>query len=76
MVAHLNDTNAMPRTQSAYKQFHSMETTLLKVVSEIATATNSGRVTALYLIDLSAAFDSVDHEIQLARLKKVAMNIP
>ena len=70
MVAHWNATNSMPRTQSAYRQFHSTETALLKVFSNIATTTDSGRVTALCLLDLSAAFDTVDHEILLARLEK------
>ena len=70
MVAHLNATNAMPKTQLAYRQFHRMDTARLKVFSDIATTIDSGHVTALCLLDLSVAFDTVDHEILLARLEK------
>ena len=57
------------RTQSAYRQFHSTETVLLKIFSDIATATDSGYVTALCRLDLFAAFVTVDYDILLARLK-------
>ena len=70
MLAHLNATNAMPSTQSAYRQFHTTETAILKDFSDIATAADSGRVKAMPLLHLSAAFDTVDHEILLPRLEK------
>ena len=71
MVAHLDAINAMPQNQSAYRQFHSTETALLKIFNDIATAKDSGYVTALCLLDLSAAFDTVDYDILLARLKNI-----
>ena len=70
MLARLNATNAMTSPQSVYRQFPSTETALLKVFSDIAIASDSGRVTALCLLDLSAAFDTVDPEILLARLEE------
>ena len=47
--------------QSAYKQFHSIETALLKVRNDVTL--NKNKVTALTLLDLSAAFNTVDHNI-------------
>ena len=70
MVAHLEATDAMPRTQSAYRRHHSTETAFLKVFNDINTAIDSGQVTALCLLDPMAAFDTVDHCILLYRLEK------
>ena len=58
-------TNA---SQSAYKQFHSTETALLKVHNDINLNIDNGKVTALTLLDLSAAFDTIDHGILIKRL--------
>ena len=60
--------NLMPRLQSAYRRHHSTETALLRVVSDILRAVDSGKVALLSLLDLSAAFDTVDHSILLDRL--------
>ena len=54
--------------QSAYKQFHSTETALLKVHSDINLNIDNGNITALTLLDLSAAFDTIDHNILITRL--------
>ena len=51
--------------QSVYWQFHSTETAVLIVHSDIVRATDSGLVSALVLLDLSAAFDMVDNCIVL-----------
>jgi hypothetical protein len=53
---------------SAYRQKHSTETALLKVRSDIVMKMNSENVVLLVLLDLSAAFDTVDHEIFLSRI--------
>lgn len=54
--------------QSAYKKHHSTETALLKIHSDISKAMDQGKVTALTLLDLSAAFDTIDHTILVNRL--------
>ena len=54
--------------QSAYKQFHSTETVLLKVHNDVTLNMDKGKVTVLTLLDLSAAFDTIDHNIIIKRL--------
>ena len=59
--------------QSAYRPHHSTETALLRVQNDILTSINNKEVTLLVLLDLSAAFDTVDHAILLHRLKDIGI---
>jgi len=57
------ETNGfMPLLQSAYRHHYSTETALRKVLSD-AWITDDDKVTLLVLLDLSTAFDCVDHDI-------------
>ena len=47
---------------SAYRAHHSTETAIIAVHDEITRAIDVGNVCALVLLDLSAAFDTVDHQ--------------
>ena len=69
VVGHLEVHELMPRLQSTYRRFHSTETAVLKVLSDIFAAADCQQLTLLGLLDLSAAFDCVDHDILLRRLK-------
>ena len=66
---YLNCSNLFPVFQSAYRQNHSTETALLKVMNDILLNMNNQRVTLLILLDLSAAFDTVNHDTMLRRLE-------
>ena len=57
---YLNEYELLPSVQSAYRQFFSTETAVLKVVSDVLTAMDRGQITLLGMFDLSAAFDTVD----------------
>ena len=57
--------------QSAYRAQHSTETALLRVKNDILHGIDNRQVVALVLLDLSAAFDTVDHNILLKRLEQV-----
>ena len=56
--------------QSGYKKYHSCETALLKMTNDMLKSINNNDMIALILLDLSAAFDTVDHNILISRLRK------
>ena len=58
----------MTAFQSAYRKHHSTESALLNIPNDILLNMAKGSVTALTLLDLSAAFDTIDHTILLDRL--------
>ena len=55
--------------QSAYRRLHSTESALLKIQNDIAASLDSGKAVALTLLDLSAAFDTIDHDILFNSLR-------
>jgi hypothetical protein len=57
--------------QSAYRRFHSCETALLKIMNDAFLAVDNKKVSILTLLDLSAAFDTVDYNI----LKKILISL-
>jgi len=59
----------LPDLQSAYRAHHSTETAVVKVLADIPKALDGGDLAMLTLLDLSAAFDTVDHGILLHRLE-------
>ena len=69
LVDYLEANELMPKLQSAYRRHHSTEIAVLRVLSDILTAMDNQQVTLLALLDLSAAFDCVDHDILLSRLQ-------
>ena len=68
-MSYLNKSYLLPTHQSAYRRHHSTETAVTKVYSDILGAADDGKLFLLILLDLSAAFDLVDHSILLKRLK-------
>jgi hypothetical protein len=66
---HLSANNLNDPNQSAYKPFHSTETLLTKIHNDIMVNGNNGDLTLLVLLDLSAAFDTIDHDILIRRLE-------
>ena len=67
-MTYLKENGLLPDLQSAYKVRNSTETAVLKVLSDILLALDSGDIGMLVMLDLSAAFDSVDHATLLKRL--------
>ena len=55
---HITSNDAMPKFQSAYRQFHSTETALIKIFNDLLLAADQGQVSALCLLDLTSAFDT------------------
>ena len=68
LQTHLDDAGLMTASQSAYRKHYSTESALLNIHNAILLNMAKGSVTALTLLDLSAAFDTIDHTILLDRL--------
>ena len=68
LVSYLEQNHLDEPLQSAYKKFHSCETALVRVQNDMLCAIDKRCCVALLLLDLSAAFDTVDHNILLQRL--------
>ena len=68
-IEHIDKNNLMETNQSAYHKHHSMESCLLKIKTDILDATDNQKVTTLILLDVSAAFDTIHHDILLQILK-------
>ena len=66
---YLSTHNLYSRTQSAYRPGHSTETALLKVQNDVLQAIDNHQEAVLVLLDLSAAFDTIDHQVLLQRLQ-------
>ena len=57
------------RLQSAYRREHSTETALLHVMNSVYAAADAKKITALVGLDISAAFDTIDHDVLASRLE-------
>ena len=67
---YLMNNNLHENFQSAYKVHHSNETVMAKVQDDILHAIDSNKAVVLLMLDLSAAFDTLSHEILLDRLSQ------
>jgi hypothetical protein len=67
-TSYVATASLFPSQQSAYRAYHSTETAVLSVHNDLVCATDRGHVSSLMLLDLSAAFDTVDHKLLLTVL--------
>ena len=70
VTTHMEQNVLNEPLQSAYRAFHSPETALIKVFDSVLSHMDDGNAVFLTLLDLSAAFDTVDHRILLRRLRE------
>ena len=66
---HLQVNNLTETYQSAYKSSHSTETALLRVKHDVLKELDKGKSVMLVLLDLSSAFDTIDHYILIERMQ-------
>ena len=69
LTDYLQSGDLLPRLKSGFRSGHSTEMATLRVLSDIMTAVDGRDTAALVLLDLSAAFDAVDHAILRRRLQ-------
>ncbi len=65
----LRANNIFETFQSGFKPLHSTESDVLRVLNDTLLATDSGDYVILILLDLTSAFDTVDHKTLLSRLE-------
>ncbi len=70
MTTHMTVNNLHDIMQSSYKENHSTETAMLRMHNDILTALDQKKSVLIICMDLSAAFDTVDHDILLNCIKK------
>ena len=68
LMIHLKYNSLLASRQSAYRQHHSVETALIRVQNDLLQSMDRGNEAVLVLLDLTSAFDTVDHSILLTRL--------
>ena len=68
---HCNSNSLLPDYQSAYRKYYSCGTSLVKLVNDILWAMEKQLVTVVVILDLSAAFNTVDHDLLLEVLEKL-----
>ena len=70
LLQHCEDNHLLPDFQSAYRANYSTETSLVKLVNDILWSMEQSQIMTVVLLDLSTAFDTVDHDILLSILNK------
>ena len=68
LLDHCTQHNLIPDFQSAYHKNYSTETSLLKLTNDILWGFESQNITSTVILDLSAAFDTIEHDILLSIL--------
>jgi hypothetical protein len=68
MGTHKDKQRLHEKMQSAYRNGHSTETALVRIQNDLLTAIDNKKCVFLVLLDMSTAFDTVDHSVLLKRL--------
>ena len=71
LTPHIAATGQFNPMQSAYRKHHSMETALLKILDDLYRIIDDKRSAVLVGFDLSAIFDTIEHDILTIRLQTV-----
>ena len=69
LTDYMTENNLHEHLQSAYKPGHSTETALVKEQNDILTSIDQHGIVILVMLDLSAVFDTIDHDILFSRME-------
>ena len=73
LINYLNANSLFDTRQCAYRKFHSPETLLLSILDDFLNKIDNNSNIQLILLDLSAAFDYIDHSILIKRLEDIGI---
>ena len=68
MMKYLTENNLLHPNQHAYKTKHNTTTAMLQMTDKWTQAIDSGQMAGVCLIDMSAAFDLVDHNLMIEKM--------
>lgn len=70
-TSYLLSRERLTKNQSGNKKWHSTETSVLQTTDAILSAIDEKKLTAIVLLDMSKAVDSISHEILISKLQDV-----
>ena len=71
---YLNSFDCIPKFQSAYREHHSVETSVLRIYNDLIINKSRGKCSLFVLLDLTAAFDTVDQDILIEDLERIGLD--
>ena len=74
LTTYLTTNNRLSAKQSGNKKFHSTETALIRSTDAILTDMDKQELSAMVLLDMSKAFDSINHDILLLTLQDLGIS--
>lgn len=67
---HLNENSLLFKNKFGFQKIHSTEHAIIQLVDQINNSFEKNHFTLRVFIDLSKAFDTIDHEILTSKLEK------
>ena len=74
VYAYLQENQLLPNYQSGYRPLHSTSTCLTDVTNRLLPNMDKGQLTGMVFLDLSKAFDTIDHDIMLKKLISIGFS--